>query len=312
MDNNINWHTLTITIDRKMAGDAAVALAQISGLGVRIDERDEEKISRLTCYIASDPEAEEKTRLVKKFINGLARTGTATLTKSSVLQNRDWCGEWKKQFKPLKVGNHLVIRPTWEDYRPGDNEKVLILDPGMAFGTGHHESTAMALELIDNIYHPVEKNGHGCSGSGTSMYRPQPPTTVLDLGCGTGILALACATLGATAVTAIDNDPEAVNAAKDNIRLNGLAGEISAAITPVESLEQNFDLVCANIIHNTLVELAGTISDCCAGNGLVLLAGILSGWQEDNIARIYRDAGFVPVAVKHKNEWAAILMGRDD
>ncbi len=295
MDNNLQWQTLFIDLDRQRAEAAALILAQISGQGVQTEDSDDEGMCRITCYIEENPDAEKKGRLISELVARLAETGPARLSSGQVLKNKEWCGEWKKQFKPFKIGKRLVIRPTWEDYQTAGDERVLILDPGLAFGTGHHESTSMALELIDSLY---------C--------RPHPPATVLDLGCGTGILAIACAILGATDISAIDNDPDAVAAARDNIMLNNVQKTISVSMTPVAELGQRFDLVCANIIHNTLVELAQPIGECCDKNGFLLLAGILRGWQEDNITRIYRTLGFSPLEVKHKNEWAAMLMTRGD
>lgn len=290
---NISWRTLLFEIDSERAAFAAAIIAELTGNGVQTEERDDEHTSRLTAYIEEGGETEARLQQVREFIERLSRSGKAEMSEGDHLEDQDWCGEWKKQFKPFRVGEGLVVRPTWEEYQPAEGETVITLDPGMAFGTGHHESTSMAMELIDSLYR-----------------QSNCPARVLDLGCGTGILAITAAALGAVSVSAIDNDPQAVDAARDNIRINKMTDRITPGLPPAGGIEQRFDLVCANIIHNTLVDLAEMISNAVDDSGFLILAGILSGWQEKNLIRIYGELGLDLIKTRHRNEWAALLFSR--
>ena len=131
---------------------------------------------------------------------------------------------------------------------------------------------------------------------------------ILDIGTGTGILAMCCANLGYKNIIAIDNDPEAVSAAGANISANNMAGSIDASTTPLDSLSGTFDLVIANIIYNTLVEMAPTINTLMAVNGVLIMAGILAGEQAEKISNVYSQQGIRTVAEKISGEWAALLL----
>ncbi|WP_028317060.1 50S ribosomal protein L11 methyltransferase [Desulfobulbus elongatus] len=214
----------------------------------------------------------------------------ATVT---LLADQDWATCWQQYFKPVEIVPGLVIRPSWEQYRPEAGQAVIEMDPGMAFGTGQHASTRMALELIRR-----------CMVAGSCR-------EVLDVGTGTGILAMAAALFGAERVVAIDNDPDAVAVARENVAKNGLAGTIEVSATPVAQIRGPFPLVCANIVHDVLVAMAGTLAGLTMPGGSLVLAGILSGDQEKSIVRIYRNFGVQPLDRLHQEEWAALLLLRD-
>ena len=289
MTEKRKWRTLMVEVAPEAGEEAAAALARMTGAGVLVEDGEER--CRISAYIEEDG---RKTETLGQ-IRGWARTTGASVAIGEVVVEEDWLSEWKKGFTPLRAGKRLIVSPSWEDVHPGTDEVVVTIDPGTAFGTGHHESTAMALELIEELY---DDSRH--------------PARVLDIGCGTGILAIACARLGAGSVLALDCDPEAVRMTEENARINGVAGTIQASATPVDAAGSGFELICANIIHNTLVEMAPAIAQACATGGHLVLAGILGGWQEENIRRIYRKAGFSTVDTRHRNEWAALLMRREE
>jgi ribosomal protein L11 methyltransferase len=217
-----------------------------------------------------------------------------TQLETEIIPDEDWNKAWKERFKPLPITAHLVIKPTWESYQPNPGEKVIEMDPGMAFGTGHHSSTKLALEFVEALFHDTNT----------------PPKTVLDVGTGTGILAMAAALFGAQEVLAIDNDPEAVVVAAENILRNALQPSITANGRALEEIPHQFDLVIANIIHDTLIELAASLAAHLALNGKLIMAGILTGPQTDNIRATYTALGLKHLETRNEGEWSALLFSR--
>lgn len=210
----------------------------------------------------------------------------------TLLADQDWATSWQQYFKPFAIVPGLVIKPSWEDYQPLPGEAVIEMDPGMAFGTGQHASTSMALALIK-----------------TSM-ETLHPRAVLDVGTGTGILAMAAALFGAETIIAIDNDPDAVAVAQENIAHNQLSATIAVSATPIEQIQGPFQLVCANIVHDVLMAMSGLLTGLTVPGGHLVLAGLLSGQQEDNIKAVYGDLGWQILADRHQDEWAALLLLR--
>ena len=162
----------------------------------------------------------------------------------------------------------------------------------MAFGTGQHASTRMALSLL------------------SKSIQAATPAQVLDVGTGTGILAMAAALFGAGRVVAVDNDPDAVTVARENIEKNRLDEKIEVSTTPVAQIQGAYQLVCANIVHDVLVEMAPVLTGLTASGGHLVLAGILSGDQEDHIIAVYRDLGFQLHDRQYQEEWVALLLQR--
>lgn len=210
----------------------------------------------------------------------------------TLLADQDWATSWQQFFKPFAIVPGLVIKPSWEDYQPAPGEVIIEMDPGMAFGTGQHASTSMALAMIKGIMETIQ------------------PKSVLDVGTGTGILAMAAALFGAAACVAIDNDPDAVAVAQDNVAHNRLSRAITVSTTPVEEIRGTFQLVCANIVHDVLVEMAEQLTRLTTPGGHLVLAGILKGQQEDNIKAVYSALGWQMLAQRHQDEWAALHLLR--
>jgi len=210
----------------------------------------------------------------------------------TLLADQDWATSWQQYFKPFEIVPGLVIKPSWEAYQPSPGQHIIEMDPGMAFGTGQHASTRMALSLIKKSIEEVT------------------PEQALDVGTGTGILAMAAALFGAGRVIAIDNDPDAVVVAGENIGKNKLEGRIEVSTTPVEQIQGSYPLVCANIVHDVLVAMAPTLTGLTTPGGHLVLAGILSGEQEDNIIAVYRQQGLHLGDRQYQEEWVALLLRR--
>ncbi|HIP40042.1 MAG TPA: 50S ribosomal protein L11 methyltransferase [Desulfocapsa sulfexigens] len=208
------------------------------------------------------------------------------------LEDQDWSSNWKVHFKPFVITSGLVIAPTWEHYTAKEGEKVIVMDPGMAFGTGHHASTSLSLDFIRQIL----LSNNGCR--------------VLDVGTGTGILGMGATLFGAERVLGIDNDPEAVRAATENAALNNLSPTMEVTLTPLGEIEERFSLIVANIIHDVLLTMAGDFHRLLEKNGNLVLSGILHGEQEENIGRLFEKHGFTLEGRKQRDEWAALHLSK--
>ncbi len=208
----------------------------------------------------------------------------------STMDDEDWATSWQQFFKPFAIIPGLVIKPSWESYARRQNEQVIEMDPGMAFGTGQHASTKLALAFI-----------HDC-------FQDNPPKNVLDVGTGTGILAMAAVLFGAGEAVAIDNDPEAVQVATENITNNNLQQAINTSATDLTEIAGSFDLICANIVHDVLVDMAPSLARLLAPRGRVVLAGILRGTQEENIIKVYQKLDITLLRAAHEDEWASLLL----
>lgn len=209
----------------------------------------------------------------------------------SFMADEDWATSWQQFFKPFAIIPGLVIKPSWEDYTPVADEQVIEMDPGMAFGTGQHVSTKLALNLIRSCFDT-----------------PHLVQTVLDVGTGTGILVMGATLFGAEQAVAIDNDPEAVRVAGENIAHNQLAEKIMVSGNNLAQVNGQFDLICANIIHDVLVDMAPNIIQQLTENGSLVLAGILQGEQEENIISIYEDLGLALKKALYEDEWVSLLL----
>lgn len=217
---------------------------------------------------------------------------TPPIPECSLMADEDWATSWQQFFTPFAIIPGLVIKPSWEDYTAGPDEQVIEMDPGMAFGTGQHASTKLALGLIRSCFDDREVK------------------RVLDIGTGTGVLAMGAALFGAKQVVAIDNDPEAVRVAGENVAHNSLTEKIAVSGDRLDELTGSFDLVCANIIHDVLVDMAPAIADLVSEKGAVVLAGILAGEQEKNIIRLYAEYGLILQEVRYEDEWVSLFLAR--
>jgi ribosomal protein L11 methyltransferase len=205
------------------------------------------------------------------------------------LKESDWHDSWKRHFGVQRIGRALVVKPSWTQYRLKGGEVVLEIDPGMAFGTGQHPTTATCLRALEEFVR-----------SGMS---------VLDLGCGSGILAIAAAKLGASRVVALDIDPNAVRSARENAAANGVAAAIEVREGTLGGHTRRgmrFDLVVANISGLTLERLAGTLAGSLNAGGIL----VASGFLEDAVAGLreaFESAGLKVEQIVEDGVWRAII-----
>ena len=202
------------------------------------------------------------------------------------IRRENWAESWKRHFKPLEISPRLLILPSWSNRTPRRGQSVVILDPGLSFGTGHHPTTAFCLEQVASL------RDERCAQS------------FLDAGCGSGILSIAAAKLGYEPVVAFDFDPAAVRVARENAAANNVQFRLSQqdlTCLPMRS-RQKFDLVCANLIYDLLIQERQSILGRLSALGTLVLAGILQT-QFAKVRRAYEEAGLRLVASRATKEW---------
>ena len=291
------WHKITVRTSAAHSETVAARLTDLTGLGTEIqDPSDYREPATVTGYLASDdPDLAEKMRAIQEFIELMTSRNPdspATTMACETIPEEDWDRKWREGFKSFHLTDRIVIKPSWETYQIIADELVIELDPGQAFGTGLHSSTRLIVELLTEALPTL----------------PSPPEQGLDVGTGTGILAIAAALLGCQSITGIDIDPAAVTAARENITANHLSDRITATATALDELPGPYDLIMANIIHNTLVEMAPALSAKLASGGILLVAGILRGGQAESIRNHYFAHGLNCLNLKESGEWAALCL----
>jgi len=247
----------------------------------------------LKCYVPDErwsPSLEEEFRAtVALIVRSSAQPAPAL--RVHALPDRNWNEEWEKTIQPLHVTPHIVISPSWHAYEPAAGEVVLTIDPKMSFGTGYHESTRLILRLMERYLRP------GC--------------TVLDIGTGTGVLAIAALRLGAEAAIAVDIDEWSYANAMENAHRNGVSERLTILhgdITAVPALP--YDLVLANIQRSVLTPILPAMCSRLKRDGTLLLAGLLTADREPMLAAL-RDAGLAPREELQENEWIALAAGSE-
>ena len=216
--------------------------------------------------------------------------------QTRLVHEADWAEAWKSYFPVLRVGRRIVIRPTWRRHRRRPDDVVLSLDPGMAFGTGLHPTTRLCLAALEMLA------DEGLLGSGHAR---GGIARVIDVGCGSGILAIAAGKLGAGELLGVDTDPIAVESTLANARLNGLTRRIRVRRGSVPSGEGPFDLVLANLIASLLVQLAGLLRDEMAPGARLLASGIFRD-REDDVRTAFEAAGLQLGRRWAEEDWVAL------
>jgi ribosomal protein L11 methyltransferase len=305
---NNEWMEISCTVPSELADIVAEYLTSLSGNGVCIEnlnvdafshsEIPESVTAQIKSYFSTTEDSAELLKEIEFFLKELAlrQPGLVlSLPELSSVKTEDWSTSWKVNFKPLRIGRRLLIVPSWEEPHSQPDDIVLRLDPGMAFGTGGHETTRLCLELLEQIMDNMP-----------TLLSP----SVLDLGTGSGILAMAAVQLGAGRVCAVDIDPLAVEVARENLAINGLLDQVECSTTPLESLDGCFNVIMANILAEELVRLAPFLSERLSTGGSLVLSGILA--EKEGLVR----NGFSPQPLEYldtlrEGEWVALHYRKD-
>jgi ribosomal protein L11 methyltransferase len=275
-----SWTQIDITGGVETCDILAVELAELFGVSVEFIP------GGIRLYLDSVRFAAEQERLrqIVESVRSPAAQERIGLTISEI-PDEDWSQTWKAHFKPLWIGRRFLVSPTWEKI-PRDPERLVILiDPGRAFGTGHHETTSLCLEWLENFLQ-LDCNSW----------------SLLDVGTGSGILAIGAALLGFGKVLGIDNDPEAIEVARENIAVNGLSEKIQLQCATPEEVTGRFDVIISNIQSNPLIRMSEAIASKVSPRGRLALSGILIE-QADEVRAEYEKKGLRPTGAKSAGEW---------
>jgi len=241
-------------------------------------------------YLPDTDDSDIMISKIKKRLAGLSEMAVQVDVLSEIVDEKDWAHAWKDYFNVTRITDKIVVKPEWKDYTPAPGEIIIHIDPGMAFGTGTHPTTSMCLALLED--------------------HVQPGKTLLDVGCGSGILMICAAKLGAKTMTGIDVDPMAVDITRQNLEKNDIAfdGVTLGAATLDKTPEIGYDLICANIIAQVIAAIMPDIAARLAPDGKAILSGII----EERLPDIYAALDTQNLECVKKvtwDEWVALVVG---
>lgn len=253
-----------------------------------LNNKDKDEVV-IKAYLPEDARYEEKYIEIQEKINNIKRflnIGRGTV-QFEIINEEEWANSWKRYYKPFRVGKNIIIKPSWEPYELIRNNDIIIeMDPGMAFGTGTHETTSMCIELIEQ-YVNIDNS-------------------VLDIGCGSGILSIASAKLGAKNVIAVDLDCNAVKVAKENVIINNVQDKVQVYKgNLLESISEKADIVVSNIIADVIINLSQNITEYLNSKGIFIVSGIIKERLTD-VKTAIANNGFVILKINNNKEWCAI------
>ena len=247
------------------------------------------KVAVVKAYFAEEDNIEEVLSYVNDRINELKEMGLdlgEAKVEHEKMHEEDWANTWKQYYKPSKVGDKIVVKPIWEEYEAKDGELVVNLDPGMAFGTGTHETTRMCIQALERY---VEED-----------------STVFDVGCGSGILAIAAAKLGSKLAVGVDLDPVAVESSKENVEYNNLDNIEILHGNLVEVIDGKADIVVANILAEIICILTDDVKRVLKEGGVFITSGIIHD-RVDMVCEKLEATGFEVVEKNRDGEWNCIV-----
>lgn len=322
----MTWLELSVSVDQEAAESVAELLARYGYNGGVVAEPawipgdegpeftyDQSRPVTLRTYVPVDDQVDELRRQIEQALWHLGRLRPVGPLQARTMAEEDWANAWKQHYQVLRVGRRTVIVPSWLEHTAAPGELVLQLDPGMAFGTGLHPTTQLCLALLEEYVFPGRR--------------------VLDLGTGSGILAIAAAKLGAGPVLALDNDPLAVAVAYENVACNGVADQVAVAEGSLGlgqamghwlsgdfaeeqvdrhaakaeiGAEPQFDLIVANLIAKVLILLAEDLAAALAPGGFLISSGIIID-REDAVALALAAAGLTQLERRREGEWVALV-----
>lgn len=300
----MEWTDLSITVPRRWADTAEAIATMVANGGIYIEDYadleqqaweiahvdliEQELLDKprdiviVHMYLAPD---ENPAEILPLFEERLKAAGVEYTLNTSGIQQEDWQNAWKKYYHAMDIGKRLAIVPGWENYET--DRTVITMDPGMAFGTGTHETTSLCLETLDELVKGGER--------------------VLDIGTGSGILAIAALKLGAATAEGVDIDPMCVRTAGENALRNGVQDRFRVLVGDLSDKASGvYELITANIVAAAILSLAPAVPALMAEDGRFLASGIIDE-RKDEVLDGLKAAGLRPVGVKEKRGWVCIL-----
>ena len=300
----MEWTDIQITVPARFADTAEAVATMVSNGGIYIEDyRDLEQqaweiahvdlieqelldkprdIVKVHMYLAPD---ENPAEILPLFRERLDNSGIEYTLETSGVEQEDWQNAWKKYYHAMEIGSRLAIVPGWEQYKT--DRTVITMDPGMAFGTGTHETTSLCLETLDSLVKGGER--------------------VLDIGTGSGILAIAALKLGAAVAEGVDIDPMCVRTAGENARRNGVQDRFTVLVGDLsDKASGQYNIITANIVAAAILSLAPHVPALMAPGARFIASGIIDT-RKDEVLTGLRAAGLEPVEVKEKRGWACII-----
>ena len=300
----MEWTDIRLTVSKADAEAAEAVATMIAEGGIYIEDYSdiEEQVEQIAHVDLIEQELLDKPRdtvIIHMYLEPgaspvetlaliaarMEATGIPYTSETEGVEQEDWQNGWRKYYHPMDVGQRLAIVPSWQDY---DTDRVkLILDPGLAFGTGGHETTNLCLEVLDERVKGGER--------------------VLDIGTGSGILAIAALKLGAAVAEGVDIDPVAVRTAGENAALNGVADKLTVLVGDLsDKASGKYDIITANIVANAIMSLAPAVPGLMADDAVFIASGIIDSRKDEVIAAL-EAAGLAVLEVKEKRGWECIV-----
>lgn len=247
--------------------------------------------TKIKCYLADTLQGIEQFNQLKTFLpklreeNKSVDLGRLEITTTNI-NEEDWATAWKKYYHPVKVTDKLVVVPCWEEYKPKENEIIVTLDPGMAFGTGTHETTRLCMKLVEKFV--------------------KEDTTFLDIGTGSGILAITSLLLGAKKAIGVDIDEIVMTVAHENAKLNKVDDKIEIVIGDLtEKISNKYDIVCANIVADVIIRLSEDVHNFMHENSIFLVSGIIDE-RADEVLDVLTNKNYKLIDKFEENGWIAM------
>ncbi len=303
----MNWTEIKVTIPNAFTESAAAIANMTVPYGIYIEDYsdleenaweiahidliDEDLINKdrknsvIHIYIAESDNAAEALEFLKERLTAEKIPFEAG---SVGVDDSDWNENWKKYFHPIEIGEKLAVVPSWENYENPQNRTVLNIDPGAAFGTGTHATTSLCLELLQGF---VNKDSR-----------------MLDIGCGSGILALASVLLGAENAFGVDIDPQSVKTARENAEINNISDKVKFEVGDLtEVVSGKYDVICANIVADVVIRLLPDAKSFMTDNGVLIVSGIID-LRKDDVLKAVSENGFRVTDEKYKDNWCAFVL----
>ena len=300
----MEWTDIRLTVSKADAEAAEAVATMIAEGGIYIEDYSdiEEQVEQIAHVDLIEQELLDKPRdtvIIHMYLEPgdspvdtlaliaarMEAAGIPYTSETEGVEQEDWQNGWRKYYHPMDVGQRLAVVPSWQDYET--SRVKLILDPGLAFGTGGHETTNLCLEVLDERVRGGER--------------------VLDIGTGSGILAIAALKLGAAMAEGVDIDPVAVRTAGENAALNGVADKLTVLVGDLsDKASGKYDIITANIVANAIMALAPAVPGLMADDAVFIASGIIDSRKDEVIAAL-EAAGLAVLEVKEKRGWECIV-----